>query len=151
MDKLTLYIEKILNFIEPYSEVIIWTSSASVVVFVGTLVAIPFIISRLPSDYFIRDENLTHRLFAGRPVLRFIFAGIKNFLGAVFFIAGFIMLFIPGQGLITMVIGYSMMDFISKRDLVYKIVRKPRVYEFINRVRRKAGKEPIKLKDETDS
>lgn len=57
------------------------------------------------------------------------------------------MLFIPGQGLITMVIDYSMMDFISNRELVYKIVKKPRVYKFVNRVRRKAGKDPIKLKE----
>lgn len=46
MENLTQYIEKIMRFIEPYSEVIVWTSTISVLAFMGTLVSVPFIISR---------------------------------------------------------------------------------------------------------
>ena len=55
--------------------------------------------------------------------------------------------FIPGQGVITMLIGYSMLDFVNMRGPAYKIVRRPAVYNFINKVRERANKESIQLKD----
>lgn len=60
---------------------------------------------------------------------------------------GFIMLFIPGQGILTMLIGYSLLDFVNMRGPVYKIVKRPSVYQFINRIRVKNDKEPIELRE----
>ncbi|MCF7886583.1 MAG: hypothetical protein K9M80_08815 [Candidatus Marinimicrobia bacterium] len=136
-----------LQFMEAHDELIIWVSTISFLMFIGTLLAIPFIIIRLPSDYFIRDKNLARRFCQERPILRIILVSLKNVVGIIFFIMGFLMLFIPGQGILTMLIGYSMLDFVSMRGPVYKIIRRPTVYEFINRIRGKKGKEPIELKE----
>jgi len=132
---------------EAHDELIIWVSTISFLTFVVTLAAIPIIIVRLPADYFIKDKNLARRFCQDKPVLRIIIVAFKNIFGIVFLIMGFLMLFIPGQGILTMLIGYSMLDFVNMRGPVYKIVQKPSIYEFINRIRDKNEKPPIKLKE----
>lgn len=141
------YLKDLLQFLKTHDEIIIWVSSISFITFVGTLAAIPFIIIRLPSDYFIKDQNLARRCCANRPVLKTLLVILKNVLGIIFMIMGFIMLFIPGQGILTMLIGYSLLDFVNMRGPVYKIVKRPSVYQFINRIRVKNDKEPIELRE----
>ena len=141
------YLKDLLQFMETHNELIIWVSSISFALFVGTLISIPFIIVKLPSDYFIKDKNLARRFCQDKPLLGVIIIGFKNIFGLIFLLMGFIMLFIPGQGILTMLIGYSMLDFVSMRGPVYKIVRRPSVYQFINRIREKKDKEPIELRE----
>jgi len=141
------YLKDLLQFMETHNELIIWVSSISFALFVGTLISIPFIIVKLPSDYFIKDKNLARRFCQNKPLLGVIIIGFKNIFGLIFLLMGFIMLFIPGQGILTMLIGYSMLDFLNKRKLIYKIARRPSIYNFINKTRKKYDKEPIRLKE----
>ena len=57
--------------------------------------------------------------------------------------AGLAMLFLPGQGLLTVLIGVSVMDFPGKRGLLQRLVRGPKVQRTLNWIRRKRGKEPF--------
>src|SRR5690606_8668788 len=76
----------------------------SFLAFVGTLMAIPAILIRLPPDYFQNDGN--RKWFAHHhPVIRTIGLMIKNGLGVIFIIAGIAMLVLPGQGLLTILLG----------------------------------------------
>jgi uncharacterized membrane protein len=79
------------------------------------------------------------------PVLRVIGLIIKNILGMVFFLAGFLMLFLPGQGLLTMLIGISFMDFPNKRRLEARIVGQRTIFSAINTMRRRFDKPPLIL------
>jgi hypothetical protein len=73
----------------------------SVIAFVGTLIAIPFILVRLPQDYF--DVRVPRTWMKdSHPVLRVVGRAIKNLVGAVFVLAGLTMLVLPGQGVLTM-------------------------------------------------
>lgn len=114
----------------------------SVVCFVGTLVAIPFILVRLPPDYF--DHRRRRPWMDGQhPALRLAARIAKNVLGIVFLLAGIAMLVLPGQGLLTMVIGISLMDFPGKRQLERKLIGKPAVLNAINAIRGKLGHPPL--------
>ena len=76
-------------------DVLVSLTVASVIGFVGSLIAIPWILIRLPSDYF--DMRVPrHWMKDHHPVLRVIGLIIKNILGMVSFLAGFLMLFIYG-------------------------------------------------------
>ena len=57
--------------------------------------------------------------------------------------AGLAMLFLPGQGLLTVLIGVCVMDFPGKRGLLQRLVRGPKVQGALNWIRRKRGKEPF--------
>ena len=125
---------------------LLWLAFTSVVMFVGTLIAIPFILVRLPPNYF--DDDYPHDWFRNHhPVLRVTAHLAKNTVGLVFVLAGFAMLFLPGQGVLTMLIGISLMDFPGKRKLERKMIGQSTVLATINKMRNKFGARPLVIKD----
>ena len=125
-------------------DVLIGLTVASAVGFVGTLFAIPMILVRLPADYF-DTRTPRHWMKDHHPALRLLGLVVKNVIGVVFLVAGFAMLFLPGQGVLTMLIGISLMDFPKKRELEAKMVGQPTVLGVINSMRQKFGKPPLTL------
>lgn len=116
----------------------------SIISFIASLAIIPFILIRLPHDYFdIRIPR--HWMKDHHPILRILGLIAKNILGGVFLIAGFIMLFLPGQGILTMLIGISFLDFPRKRLLEAKIIEQPVILNTINTMRQKCNKLPLTL------
>ena len=125
-------------------DVLIGLTVASAIGFVASLIAIPMILVRLPADYF--DTRIPrHWMKDHHPVLRLLGLVIKNVVGVVFLLAGFAMLFLPGQGVLTMLIGISLMDFPQKRALEARMVGQPTVLGVINSMRQKFGKPPLTL------
>lgn len=125
---------------------LLWLAFSSVVMFIGTLVAIPFILVRIPPNYF--DEAYPHAWMRDHhPILRLLAHLIKNAVGVVFLLAGFAMLFLPGQGVLTMLIGISLLDFPGKRRLERKMIGQPTVLSTINKMREKFGAPPLVIKD----
>jgi len=102
------------------------------------------ILVRLPADYF-DTRTPRHWMKDHHPVLRLSGLIVKNIVGIVFLLAGFAMLFLPGQGVLTMLIGVSLMDFPKKRELEAKMVSQPTVLGVINSMRQKFGKPPLTL------
>jgi hypothetical protein len=137
-------ISEFLSQIESYvpANVLIWFAVSSVVMFVGTLIAIPIILMRLPADYF--DVRIPRPWMENHhPILRVIGHVVKNVVGAIFLFAGFLMLFLPGQGVLTMLIGLSLIEFPGKRRVEAKIVGQSTVLSTINAMRAKFDKPPL--------
>jgi hypothetical protein len=122
-----------------------WMGILSVVTFVGTLIVLPFLVARLPADYFVRDwqGHTAHRI--QHPVLRVIGLVCKNLLGLAFVLAGVAMLVLPGQGILTILIGLSLMNFPGKRTLERQIVQQPTILQAINWMRHRAGQPPLNV------
>jgi hypothetical protein len=136
----------LLSTVQQYvsTELLIWLTALSMVFFVGTLIAIPFILVRLPADYF--DVRVPRPWMEDHhPVLRLLGHIVKNAVGAIFLFAGFLMLFLPGQGVLTMLIGISMLDFPGKRKVEAKLIGQPTVLSVINGMRQKFNKPPLLL------
>jgi len=125
-------------------DVLIGLTMASAIGFIGTLIAIPLILVRLPADYF-DTRTPRHWMKDHHPALRLSGLIVKNVVGIVFLLAGFAMLFLPGQGVLTMLIGVSLMDFPRKRELEAKMVGQPTLLGVINSMRHKYGKPPLTL------
>ena len=123
-------------------KVLVGLTVASVVGFIGSLIAIPLILVRLPADYF--DTRVPrHWMKDHHPVLRVIGLVVKNAVGAVFLLAGFAMLFLPGQGVLTILVGISLMNFPGKQQLEAKLIGQPAVLRAINAMRNKFNKPPL--------
>ncbi|MDH5724178.1 MAG: hypothetical protein OEY60_01780, partial [Nitrospira sp.] len=106
--------------------------------------AIPFILVRLPTDFF--DTRVPRRWMENHhPVLRLLGHVVKNVVGAIFLFAGFLMLFLPGQGILTMLIGVTMLDFPGKRKLEARMIGQPAILNTINNMRQKFGKPPLTI------
>lgn len=123
-------------------ETLVMLTIASLIGFVVTLIAIPFILVRLPADYF--DVRVPRPWMQDHhPVLRLFGHIVKNLIGVVFLLAGLAMLFLPGQGILTMLIGVTMLDFPGKRRVEAKLVGQPTILQAINKMRHKFCKPPL--------
>jgi hypothetical protein len=121
---------------------LIWLAASSIVMFVGTLVAIPIILVRLPADYF--DVRIPRPWMENHhPILRVAGHLVKNVVGVVFLLAGLAMLLLPGQGILTILIGLSLVEFPGKRRLEAKLVGQPAVLSTINKMRAKFNRPPL--------
>jgi ABC-type sugar transport system permease subunit len=122
-----------------------WTFALSVVILVGTVVLVPLVVARLPQDHFVRPEpgrwSRRHSLLRGA-----LWIG-RNLLGAVLIVAGIAMLVLPGQGILTILIGLLVLEFPGKRALELRLARRPRVRRAIDWIRAKAGRPPLLLPD----
>ena len=136
----------LLSTVQQYvsTDTLIWLTVLSMVFFLGTLIAIPFILVRLPADYF--DVRVPRPWMKDHhPVLRLVGHIVKNAIGAIFLFAGFLMLFLPGQGVLTMLIGISMLYFPGKRKVEAKLIGQPTVLSVVNSMRQKFNKPPLLL------
>lgn len=126
-----------------FSHEVLWSLFVlSIVGFIGSLIVIPFVLVRLPPQYFdVRYPRTWMK--EHHPVLRWVGLILKNVVGVVFFLAGVAMLFLPGQGLLTMLIGLSMVDFPGKHCLESKLMGRPTVLKTINALRHKFGRPPL--------
>lgn len=97
------------DFIKAYSE---WIILLSILTFIGTLLIVPSLVIRIPTDYFCDTKR--HKTEALHPLIRLVLVILKNILGGILVLAGFIMLFTPGQGLITLFIGLMIMNYPGK-------------------------------------
>jgi len=54
------------------------------------------------------------------------------------------MLFLPGQGILTMVVGMLLIDYPGKFKLERKVAKTPTIFKGLNWLRAKANKSPLK-------
>ena len=71
-------------------------------------ILLPVIVVRLPADHFVREHHVGE---GPRGWLDWIWHIGKNLLGFVFVLGGLAMLVLPGQGVLTIVIGILMMPW----------------------------------------
>lgn len=127
-----------------------WLGLFSVTSFFATLIILPLAIVQIPEDYFVRHKRDPLRKHRPHPLIFGIGVLVKNLVGAVLITAGAIMVFIPGQGLLTMLIGLMMTNFPGKFRLEQKIIRNHTIARAINALRKKAGKTLLILPDGDD-
>ncbi len=129
-----------------------WLTAFSAVTFVLTLITVPWLIVRLPPDYFGRHRR-RKRLLADKPWwLRAIFELIKGIIGVLLIMLGLAMLVLPGQGLLTILIGLTFLNFPGKFRLERWLASRPPVLAAINWLRRRAAQPPMRIDtDETSS
>ncbi len=136
---------EVLSWIREQETLAGWLLVVSVTTFFGSLILVPWLLIRLPADYFSRAEK-AHRPIARQPgFVRPALIVAKNALGALFVIAGIAMLVLPGQGVLTMMAGVILMDFPGKYRLEKWFISRPRVAASVNWLRKKANREPLEL------
>ena len=122
-----------------------WLAASSIITFIATLIVVPMLIVRIPSDYFVLAKNQRPPLDGQNPVVRGMLKMGRNVLGLVFLGTGVLMLVLPGQGILTILIGIMLLDFPGKDRLVRWIVARESVFLSMNWLRKRAGRPPIIL------
>ncbi|WP_197453908.1 EF-hand domain-containing protein [Caulifigura coniformis] len=126
----------------PGPEALLWTLGIfSAVSFIGSLVAIPIVVARLPIDHFSGPHEAAD--WVASSVGRRIWLVLKNILGVLLITGGVIMLVLPGQGVLTILLGVALMDLPGKWRLMRALARRPNVMKALNWMRERAGKPPL--------
>jgi hypothetical protein len=127
-------------------QAILWALCAlSVVVFIGSLLVMPALVARIRADYFTHDERPRSRWANQHPLVQVTVRVGKNVLGSLFVLAGIAMLVLPGQGLLTMLVGFLMVDFPGKYRFEKWLVGRRFVLRPINWLRRRAHRDPLRV------
>ncbi|HUF20890.1 MAG TPA: PGPGW domain-containing protein [Burkholderiales bacterium] len=120
-----------------------WMASGSVAGFFVSLAVVYWFLVLIPADYFLSEKPQPTRLIKLHPVSKWTLRIVKNLLGYVLLVAGILMLFLPGQGLLTILVAVMLLDFPGKYRLERRMVAYPGVKRSIDWLRRKAGRPPL--------
>jgi hypothetical protein len=123
-----------------------WGVVVSVVLFVGSIVLVTFIVIGWPVDHFRRAGR--RAFWAHRhPAVRVAGLVLKNLAGGLLVALGIVMALpgVPGQGLLTALIGLTLLNFPGKTDLERRLISRPAVLRAINRWRARFSRPPLVL------
>lgn len=111
----------------------------SVLAVLASVVLVPRFLATLPPDYLsaqARAETHAHGHSLQLRVLR-------NLLGVVLGLLGVAMLVLPGQGLLTLMVGVMLVDFPGKHALIVRVFSQPKVLKIVNKLRAHRGSPPL--------
>ena len=132
-----------LELLHNYKNEFIILAWISVVLLAISIAVIPWIVIKIPQDYFHERYRVRISKQSGHPLFTQLLAGIKNLIGFIFVVLGILMLVLPGQGILTILMGLFFMNFPGKYRLERKIVSSPKVLKSLNWIRAKANKSPL--------
>jgi hypothetical protein len=116
---------------------------------IAYFIVISYIITKMDKRHFIRKQNVAedtitfpHLILMNSNVANVIKIA-KVIVGVCLLLIGLVMLVLPGQGLITMLIGFSLLPFPGKDKMEQIILSRKSVRSSLNWIRMKAKKDPF--------
>lgn len=145
--------ERIVAWLLRFWEALTWTE---ILVFIGlflaslvlSFVAIGIVMVKIPANYFsshYRQDFLPGSHWTvrwGAVIAKNIFGVFLIGLGILLSLPG-----VPGQGVLTILLGLIMIDIPGKRPIEAKIIKRPTVLAAMNSLRAKYNKPPLELDD----
>ena len=116
------------------------------VTFSANLALVSVILVKIPADYF--SESRPNTFLQGRaPVVRLLAIIGKNLAGVLLVILGILLSLpgVPGQGVLTILLGVMLLDFPGRSRFERWIVSRPKVFHAVNKLRRRFGKPTLTL------
>jgi len=126
-----------------FTEYAVWVFIISLLSFIIGLISMPMLVARIPVDYFSHHKRRRIASSSHHPLIQLVMTGLKNLLGAILLLAGFVMLFTPGQGLLSILFGLMIMNYPGKYWLESWIINRPLVFSTVNSLREKQGQPPL--------
>lgn len=121
-------------------------ASIFLVSFFANLGIVSLILVKLPADHF--SKNRKTKFWSGpRPWLHAAKVIGKNIGGILLVALGVVLSLpgVPGQGLLTVLLGIMLLDFPGRHRLEQKLLSKPSIVNTINNLRGRFGKKPLEL------
>ncbi len=114
--------------------------------FAVSLAAIAIVMVKLPANYFSSHYKKDF-LPDSSWFVRWGAVILKNILGVFLILLGIVLSLpgVPGQGVLTILLGLIMLDIPGKRPLEAKIIKRPAVLLAINKLRAKYDKPPLEI------
>lgn len=114
--------------------------------FFANLGIVTLILVKLPADHFSKSRKT--KFWSGpRPWLHAAKVIGKNIAGVLLVALGVVLSIpgVPGQGLLTILLGIMLLDFPGRHRVEQKLLSKPSIVNAINKLRGRFGKKPLEL------
>ena len=111
-----------------------------------SFLAIGIVMVKIPANYF--SPHYERNFLPDSPFLvRWGAMILKNVLGIILIAVGIVLSLpgIPGQGLLTILLGLIMLDIPGKRPIEARIIQRPTILSAINNLRSRYNKPPLIL------
>ena len=131
------------EFLSDYKIYLVWLGTLSLIIFIFSLLTIKWLVTLIPSDYFIKKKNSEFR--SNYPIFWLVSIIIKNLVGYTLIVGGILMLVLPGQGLFTIFVGLMLSNYPGKFYIERKFIAIPSVLRAINWLRKKSNTPSIKI------
>ncbi len=136
--------ETVVGFIDAHPAITTAAFAASVAMFVGGILLVPWLVVRIPADFFLRhDKPRSYR----HPIIHALGVATRNVIGWPLLVLGVAMLVLPGQGLLTILVAVALIDFPGKRRVELALVREKHLHRAIDWLRQRAGVAPLVIPD----
>ena len=135
----------LIDWLANNQQVLVWVGAGSAVIFIASLLSLPWLVAKIPEDYFVPKKRQPTQWKAQQPMLRLLALIGKNLIGYGLILAGTLMLFLPGQGILTMVTGLLLIDYPGKFRIERRIVSTPAELNGLNWLRAKAKRPPMTI------
>ncbi|GIT99957.1 hypothetical protein TSL6_04640 [Sulfurovum sp. TSL6] len=132
-----------MDFINDHENVLLWLAIGSFIGFIASILLIPWIVTQIPSDYFTHPKRQRYLCCQKPKIIRLLFIFLKNILGVILVLGGIALLLLPGQGILTILIGLIIMDFPYKYKVEIWIIKHPFILKAINKLRSKVKQRPL--------
>ncbi|MGH9821265.1 MAG: hypothetical protein ACRD43_13950 [Pyrinomonadaceae bacterium] len=114
--------------------------------FAVSLISIAVVMVKIPADYF--SSHYQRDFLPDSPWhVRWGAIAIKNALGVLLVLLGILLSLpgVPGQGILTILLGLIMLDIPGMRPLEARIIQRPAVLGTINRFRARYERPPLQV------
>ena len=108
--------------------------------------ALAIVMVKIPANYF--STHYKQDFLPDSPwLVRWSAVVLKNVLGLFLIVLGIVLSLpgVPGQGVLTILLGLIMIDIPGKRPIEARIIKQPKVLAAVNKLRAKYGKPELQL------
>jgi hypothetical protein len=107
----------------------------SVLAVLASVLLVPRYLASLPPDYLRTGARAEGKSMPLRV--------LRNLLGIVLALLGVAMLLLPGQGLITLLVGLLLVDFPGKQQVIRRVLGRPKILKLVNKLRARHDVAPL--------
>lgn len=127
---------------------IFYTAVFSVLFFLVGITLIPYLILKIPYDYFNYSSKKAYFSNKREIAVYYLKMILRNIAAFLLFLIGVILLFIPGQGLLTIFLSLLLADIPGKYKIEKYMIKKEKIYNMLNGFRQKHGVKPFVLPED---
>ena len=117
-----------------------------VVTFAISLAIVSVVLVKLPPTYFKKSHH--KKFLANRPpIIRWLAIAGKNLLGFILVVIGILLSLpgVPGQGMLTILLGIMLLDFPGRPRFEHWLVSRPKILHAVNKLRHRFSKPSLVL------
>jgi len=127
---------------------IFYAAIFSVLFFFIGIILIPYIILKIPHDYFSYSSKKEYFSRKRDIAVYYMKMALRNIAALFLFFLGIFLLITPGQGLLTILLSFLLADIPGKYKIEKYLIKNKKIYNLLNRFRRKHGKKSFILPED---